>query len=157
MNKSLSERLNHLNIKRLSPGGSIANYLPCQRFENFIFISGQLPLVNKNLLHSGKINSELNEKEALDSIKLATSNLLWNLSDLVLSEKVSNIKCLNIKGYLNCTEDFHKHADLLNISSDMIVEVLGKNNGLHSRSAIGVNSLPKNSPVEIDGIFGLLS
>ena len=38
--------------------------------------------------------------------------------------------------------------------SDIIVEVLGEN-GHHSRTAIGVSSLPLNSPVEIEGIFSI--
>jgi len=36
----------------------------------------------------------------------------------------------------------------------MIVDVLGEK-GQHSRSAIGVSSLPLNSPVEIEGIFSI--
>ena len=37
----------------------------------------------------------------------------------------------------------------------MIVKVLGKELGSHSRTVIGVNSLPLNSPVEIDGVFSI--
>ena len=38
----------------------------------------------------------------------------------------------------------------------LLIKVLGEADGSHSRSVIGVNSLPKESPIEIDGIFGIL-
>jgi enamine deaminase RidA (YjgF/YER057c/UK114 family) len=57
---------------------------------------------------------------------------------------------------LNCTETFKNHSVLFDLSSNLLIKVLGDADGSHSRSVIGVNSLPKGSPVEIDGIFGIL-
>ena len=157
MSNFISNRLISLKIKRTSSNSSIANYKPFLRFENLIFISGQLPIAEGQLIFSGKIDTELSKKDAIKSIELATSNLLWNLSNFIdLNKDVKNIKCLNLKGYLNCSSDFTDHSSLLNISSDLIINVLGKENGQHSRSVLGVNSLPKNSPIEIDGIFALV-
>ena len=52
---------------------------------------------------------------------------------------------------------FSRSFNLLNTASNLIIEILGNEDGSHSRSvAIGVNSLPKNSSVEIDGIFSIL-
>ena len=53
-----------------------------------------------------------------------------------------------------CDQEFDDHSSLLNFTSDYIIKVLGMN-GRHSRVAIGVSSLPKNSPVEIEGIFSI--
>ena len=44
---------------------------------------------------------------------------------------------------------------LLFLGVTVLVKILGQKSGSHSRSVVGVNSLPKNSPVEIDGIFSL--
>ena len=157
MSNFLSDRLKSLKIKRASKNSSIANYKPFLEFENLIFISGQLPIVDEKLIFSGKIDVDLSKKNAIKSIELATSNLLWNLSDIIdLNKSAINIKCLNLKGYLNCSEGFKDHSSLFNVSSDLIINVLGNKNGQHSRSVMGVNSLPKNSPIEIDGIFGLI-
>ena len=157
MSNFLSDRLNSLKIKRTFTNSPIANYKSFLKFENLIFISGQLPVVNGELKFSGKIDVNLSKKDAIKSIELATSNLLWNLSDFInISKGIISIKCLNIKGYMNCSEQFKDHSSLFNVSSDLIVNVLGRENGQHSRSVMGVNSLPKNSPIEIDGIFGLI-
>ena len=69
-------------------------------------------------------------------------------------KKIKNVKCCSIKGYFNCDQEFDDHSSLLNFTSDYIIKVLGIN-GKHSRVAIGVSSLPKNSPVEIEGIFSI--
>jgi len=89
---------------------------------------------------------------------ITTSNLFWNLSAAIENEKkkIKAVKCLNIKGYLNCTENFTEHPKILNETSDLIIKILGKKNGEHSRTVVGVNSLPLNSPIEIDGIFSLI-
>ena len=71
-----------------------------------------------------------------------------------IKKKILKLHC-NIKGYFICEEDFQEHSSLLNFTSNLIVEILG-NEGRHSRVAIGVSSLPKNSSVEIQGIFSIL-
>ena len=44
------------------------------------------------------------------------------------------------------------HNTCLNTSSDIISNIFGQN-GLHSRVAVSVNSLPLGAAVEIDAIF----
>ncbi len=157
MNNFLSKKLILLDLKRKSSLSSLANYKPFITFQKFIFISGQLPIEDNKLKFEGKIDSDLTKEQADKSIFLTTTNLLWNLSDAVNELKTKKkIKCLNIRGYFNCSSNFENHSSFLNISSDLIIKVLGEKNGFHSRSVLGVNSLPKNSPCEIDGIFGIL-
>ena len=69
--------------------------------------------------------------------------------------KSKRIKALNIKGYINSKPGFSDHSVLFNEASDTIINILGEEDGTHSRSVIGVNSLPLNSPVEIEGMFSI--
>ena len=157
MNNFLSRKLSSLySFEKITPS-NFGNYRPFVISESLVFISGQLPLAENKIFCTGKVGVDVDEIKAKKSIKIATYNLLWNLS-FALEEisNVKNIKCLNIKGYINCNDKFENHSTLLNSASDTIIEVLGKENGMHTRSVIGVNSLPKNSPVEIDGIFSLV-
>ena len=156
MSNFLSKKLLSLNLNRKSEGMSLANYKPFIIFEKIIFISGQLPFEKKELKYTGKIDTELSDLEAQQSVSLSTNNLLWNLNDAIDEFKINRIKCLNLKGYLNCTKNFKNHSILFDISSNLVIQALGEVDGSHSRSVIGVNSLPKESPVEIDGIFGIL-
>ena len=156
MSNFLSKKLLSLNLNRKNEAMSLANYKPFVIFRKLIFISGQLPFENNKLKFTGKIDTELTDEEAQQSVYLSTNNLLWNLNDAIDKFKINQIRCLNLKGYFNCTESFKNHSFLLDLSSNLLIKVFGEVNGSHSRSVIGVNSLPKKSPVEIDGIFGIL-
>ena len=156
MSNFLSKKLVSLNLNRKNESISLANYEPFVIFEKLIFISGQLPFEKNELKFTGKIDTELSNEEAKQSVYLSTNNLLWNLNDAIDKFKIKRIRCINLKGYFNCTKDFKDHSSLLNLCSDLIIKVLGEVDGSHSRSVIGVTSLPKKSPVEIDGIFGIL-
>ena len=153
----LSKKLIELNIVRRNKLAVLANYVPFYIYENLLFISGQLPIENDQLKFQGKIDTDMNTIEQSESIVLTTTNLLWTLSDAIdnSQNKIKEIKCINLKGYLNTSKSFKNHSILFNLASDLIINVLGKKNGSHSRSVIGVNSLPKESPIEIDAIFGL--
>jgi enamine deaminase RidA (YjgF/YER057c/UK114 family) len=53
---------------------------------------------------------------------------------------------------VSCTNDFNQQPEVANGASDLMVAVFG-DQGKHARFAVGSNSLPKNVPVEVDGIF----
>ena len=57
---------------------------------------------------------------------MATYNLLWTLSDAIDEyKKFKKTRCVNLKGYLNCTENFKNHSILFDTASDIIVKILG--------------------------------
>ena len=134
---------------------SLANYKKYIISNNQIFISGQLPLLNNKLIFKGKIDKETNHEIIKKSIEQSTINLLCVLDEAIEQNSISvkNISVLNIKGYLNTSNDFENHSALFNFSSDLVIKILGSSQGVHSRSVIGVNSLPMGSPVEIEGTF----
>ena len=156
MSNYLNKKLLELNLKRRNEVTSLANYSPYQIFNNIIFISGQLPLEKNKLKYVGKLYQDIDLHDLQEAVSLATLNLLWILSDYLNLNKEHKVKCINIKGYINCKENFEDHSLILNISSDLIIKVLGNEFGNHSRSVIGVNSLPKNSPIEIEATFGII-
>ena len=156
MSNFLSKKLLSLNLNRKNKAMSLANYKPFVIFGKLIFISGQLPFEKNKLKFTGKIDTELSSEEAQQAVYLSTNNLLWNLNDAIDKFKINRIRCINLKGYFNSTQTFKNHSVLFDLSSNLLIKVLGEINGTHSRSVIGVSSLPKESPVEIDGIFGIL-
>lgn len=125
--------------------------------EKLIFISGQLPFLNNKILCAGKIGQKLSENDGKTAIRQATCNLLLTLNLAIKENKLDSkkVKMLNLKGYINSSSQFSNHSEILNEASAMIISVLGKKNGMHSRSVLGVNSLPLNSSVEIEGILSI--
>ena len=52
---------------------------------------------------------------------------------------------------VNCTEDFKEQPKVINGCSDLLVELFGEA-GKHARSAVGMQALPFEIPVEIEMI-----
>lgn len=147
-----------MGFKKPKLSKPIANYKKYIINNGIIYISGQLPIYEGKLEYKGKIIEDISLESTKKAIQLATANLLWVLNESLIDHNLSEdkIKTLNIKGYLNCKSNFVDHSNLFNESSDLLINILGKEKGIHSRSVIGVTSLPMNSPVEIDGIFSIL-
>ena len=61
-------------------------------------------------------------------------------------------KCLKITVFINSNDSFIEQPSVADGASDLISKIM-KPEGQHSRSAVSVNSLPKNSSVEIESIF----
>ena len=54
--------------------------------------------------------------------------------------------------YINSSNRYAKNSEVVNSASNMLIKILGQK-GKHARSAVGVNSLPMESVLEIDAIF----
>ena len=54
---------------------------------------------------------------------------------------------------VNCTPSFTQQPEVINGFSELMVQVFGEIHGKGARSAVGMGSLPRNIPVEIEAIF----
>ena len=150
------EKISSLNLN--IPKGkatSIGSYIPITKVENLIFISGQIPIniesPNGELKYKGKVGREVSVEEAQEAGKICCLNALYHLKNFV--GELDNIKkIIKITGYVNSGEDFTEHPKVINGASDLLINIFGEK-GKHTRVAIGVNSLPLGSPVEIDFII----
>ena len=61
-------------------------------------------------------------------------------------------RCLKLGVFVQCPDGFADQPKVANGVSDFMVAVLGEA-GKHARSAVGVNALPLNVAVEVDGFF----
>jgi len=61
---------------------------------------------------------------------------------------------IKLLGMVNATSEFAEHPRVINGCSDLFVDVFG-DAGRHSRSAVGVGSLPNNITVEIEAIVAV--
>jgi YjgF/chorismate_mutase-like, putative endoribonuclease len=64
-------------------------------------------------------------------------------------DKVKRI--VKVLGMVNATPEFGNQPEVINGCSDLFVEVFG-DRGRHARSAVGMGSLPRGIPVEIEVI-----
>ena len=73
------------------------------------------------------------------------SNMHAALGDLNRVKKI-----VKVTGFVNCTPDYASHPKVVNGFSELMLAVFGAEIGAHSRSAVGMGSLPARIPVEIE-------
>lgn len=61
-------------------------------------------------------------------------------------------RVVKLQGFLNATEEFEQHPQVLNGCSDLMVDVFGPR-GVHARSVVGVASLRGGVPMVIESLF----
>jgi enamine deaminase RidA (YjgF/YER057c/UK114 family) len=151
---SPEEKLKELGIEFPEAPSPLGCYIPFVRTGNLVFLSGILPLIEGKLLRQGKVGENIKIDEAREDARIATINALSILKSNLGS--LSNVKkCIKITGYVASAPDFIDQPEVLNAASDLLFEVFGEG-GRHVRSAVGVNVLPLNSPVEIEFIFQII-
>jgi len=128
-----------------------ANYCPYRIVGELVFVSGQLPFEGRTL-HIGKLGRDIGVAEGARAARLCALSLLSQLKSACNGDLGRLEAVVKLTGFVNATGDFTEHPVVVNGASDFLVEVLGAA-GVHSRSAIGVASLPLGAAVEVEGIF----
>ena len=146
----IEEKLGSIGIRLSSPPQPVGSYIPVVQSGNLIFVSGQIPLVQGSLpeKYRGKIPSKVSITDAVEAARQCTINGLEQINKFLGNlERVSKI--IKITGFVNCDPSFKDHPKVINGSSDLLLEIFGEK-GKHTRVAMGANSLPLDSVVEID-------
>jgi enamine deaminase RidA (YjgF/YER057c/UK114 family) len=146
----IEERLASLGISLPIPPEPAGSYLPVVVSGNLAFIAGQIPIEGNDVKFRGKVESiEMGQEAA----RLCAMNALAQLkSSLGNLDRIKRF--IKITGFVNCDPLFADHAKVINGASDLLVNIFGEK-GKHARAAVGVNSLPLNSTVELEFIAEL--
>lgn len=146
----IEEKLSSIGITLSSPPQPIGSYIPVVQSGNLIFVSGQIPLVNGTLpeKYKGKIPNKVSINDAIEGARQCTINGLEQINKFLGNlERIT--KFVKITAYVNCDPSFKDHPKVINGASDFLLEIFDEK-GKHTRVAIGANSLPLDSVVEID-------
>jgi enamine deaminase RidA (YjgF/YER057c/UK114 family) len=148
---TIEERLREMGIELSRAPLPLGAYVPAVAIGNLLFLSGTLPLKEGRLAKTGRVGESLTIDEARVEARQAVINALGILkAHLGSMERV--VKCVRITGYVASAPGFTEQHKVLNSASDLIFEIFGER-GRHARSAVGVQVLPLNAPLEIEFIF----
>ena len=131
-----------------------ANYVPYVISGKQIAVAGQIPFWNGELTGLGKIGRDLTTEDGANIARICGLNLIAQVKAACKGELDRVARVVKLGGFVNCTEEFCDHPEVINGASNLMVDVFG-DKGTHSRFAVGVNSLPRGVAVEVDGIFEL--
>ena len=124
------------------------NYTSVIRHDNQVFISGQIPRVDDEVVVTGRVGAEVSVAEAQRAAKVCTMRALALLrQELGSLGRVQRI--LRITVFVQCAQDFTQQSEVADGASEVLYAVLG-DAGVHTRTSVGVYQLPKNAAVEID-------
>ncbi|GID31437.1 RidA family protein [Paractinoplanes brasiliensis] len=127
----------------------LASYVPAVQTGNYVYVSGQLPLVDGKLPYAGKVGAEVTAEQGAELARLCALNGLAAIEALVGLGRV--VKIVKLTGFVASAPGFTAQPAVINGASNLFGDVFGEQ-GRHARSAVGVSELPLNSPVEVEVI-----
>lgn len=150
----LVEKLQALGLELPQAAAPAANYVPYVVSGKHLFVAGQIPFLNGQSMHLGRLGEDLSVDDGVEAARACALNILAQANAAVVGEWTQIKKLVKLGGFVNCTPDFTDHPKVVNGASDLFVEVMGAK-GKHARFAVGAPSLPLGVAVEIDAIFEL--
>jgi enamine deaminase RidA (YjgF/YER057c/UK114 family) len=146
-------RLTALGLELPPPPAPIANFRTAIQDGDIVFLSGQGPTREDGLVHTGKVGDAVSTQEAYQHARLTGLNLLAVMHDF-LGDLRRVRRVVKIFGMVNAAADFADHSAVIDGCSDLFCEVFGEA-GQHSRTAMGVGSLPRLITVEIEAVIAV--
>ena len=152
MSGTVELKLRSQGIELFEAHSPAANYVGFVRSGNLLFVSGQVcKNAEGHLIAKGKLGAGVTIEQGQAAARGCAINLLVQvkaaLGDL---DKVTRV--VRLGGFINSAPDFLDGPRVLNGASDLMVEAFGEK-GRHSRTTVGVASLPSDAAVEVDAIF----
>jgi enamine deaminase RidA (YjgF/YER057c/UK114 family) len=142
------ERLQALGLE-LPQVGPSSPYENHRTADTSVHVAGQLPYKDGQLLGQGILGRDVDIETAQGLARQAALNALAVAADAVGG--LDRVRLVQMLVFVASTPEFGEQSTVADAASKLLVEVLGEN-GRHARTAIGVASLPRNSPVEIQMI-----
>lgn len=149
--RTTDQRLAELGIELPTAPAPAGNYVAALKVGKLLYLSGAICLVDGEMTHTGKVGEERDLAYGQAAARVCALNLLAvakaHLGDL---DQVAQV--VQINGFVNGVPGFAESPAVINGASDTLVEILGQR-GRHTRAAVAVTGLPKDSTVEIQAIF----
>jgi enamine deaminase RidA (YjgF/YER057c/UK114 family) len=114
--------------------------------ESSVHVAGQLPFKDGVLLGEGIVGRDVDLETGRELARHAALNALAVAADAVGG--LDQVRIVQMLVFVASTPEFGLQSKVADAASELLVDVLGEN-GRHARTAIGVASLPLNTPVEI--------
>ena len=109
-----------------------------------IYVSGQLPFKDGELLATGAVGADVSPEVAATCARQAALNAVAAVNSVA---DLNAVRVVKVTGFVASAPGFGGQPGVINGASDFLGDVFG---GAHARSAVGVSELPLNTPVEVE-------
>jgi enamine deaminase RidA (YjgF/YER057c/UK114 family) len=132
----------------------LAAYVPAVLSGRYVYTSGQLPVVNGELIATGKVGTEIDPDQAAALAARCALNAIAAIKS-VIGDLDKVVRVVKVVGFVASDPDFSGQPAVMNGASNLLLEAFGEA-GRHARSAVGVAVLPRNAPVEVEIIVEIV-
>ena len=147
----VNEIMKQKNITLPEPPPKGGVYAPCRIVGNLAFISGCGCIIG-DMTAAGKLGRDYTLEQGQEFARNSMLNVLAVLkSEIGDLNRVRSVVKLLV--FVASDDEFYQQPQVANGASALLGELFGQEMGIPARSAIGVNVLPGNLPVEIEAIF----
>lgn len=129
----------------------LAAYVPAVRVGDLVFTSGQLPLVDGELLAAGIVGRDVAPELAATAAQRCALNAIAALKSLPV-DLDDVVRVVKVVGFVASDPGFTGQPAVVNGASQLLAAAFGEA-GVHARSAVGVASLPLGAAVEVEVVF----
>ena len=150
----INARLASLGITLPQPALPAGSYVPYVITGNLVYIAGQLPRLNEQVVALGRVGAEIEIEAAYKAAEICGLNILAQLNTACGGDLDRVERCVKLCGFVASAPGFYDHPKVINGASELMMKVFGEA-GRHARCAVGVFTLPANAAVEVDAIFSL--
>ena len=158
MTYNAEARLRALGLTLPEAPVAVANYVPFLISGDQLFISGQISKDGDGRVVTGCLGQivglagrTFGVGDGQQAAQLCALNILAQAKAALGSlERIEQV--LRLTGFVASVPEFTDQPKVINGASDLMLAVLG-GRGRHTRSAVGVASLPMGAAVEIDAIL----
>ena len=123
-------------------------------YKDTLRVSGQLPVLDGDIKYVGHVGREQDIEGGQAAARLSALNVLAQAKHALDGDLDRIERVLNLRGFVSTIEGFAQVAQVVNGASELMHDVFG-DAGKHTRTAVGVNSMPHNVTVEIEALFAL--
>ena len=97
--KKIEERLLELNIEIPKPLIPLGSYIPAVISGSFVYVSGQLPIQNGELLYKGRVGEQVSLEQGFKAARIAAINAISAITTVV--DDLNRIKKrVKLNGYV---------------------------------------------------------
>lgn len=134
------------------PGGI---YEPVTVFgDSLCYVSGHNCKVNGVLPHKGRLGQEVTIEQGCEDARQCVVNILTSLHNTI--GDLNQIKrIVKVLAFVASSDTFYQQPKVVDAASQLLIDIFGEKAGKAARSAVGVNVLPNNQPVEIEMLIEL--
>ena len=149
---AILDRLSELGISLPDPPKPVASYVPAAQSGSLLYVSGQLPFRDGELMTVGPVPSAVSIESAMEGARWCAINGLAVAKQALDGDLDRLRRVVRVGAFVQSDDRFDAQPKVANGASDLLVEVLG-DDGRHARAAVGVNALPLDTSVEVEFVF----